>query len=158
MAISRSTDAFELNLQTLRTRHTLNSPGKDFIEPSRYSKDAAGVEAFMFLSVRKTPPFPPSWWQLKARFQPWIWSARAKRPETPRFEYEHCVRDKTQMLELALPGISEARLGPYPSRPFTLLPLSPSMDQIRGVLDRAPCVLEVDQYENKPAGMDRDGG
>ncbi|KAG8865299.1 hypothetical protein FRB96_000189 [Tulasnella sp. 330] len=158
MAISRSTDAFELNLQTLRTRLTLNSPGKDFIEPSRYSKDAAGVEAFMFLFVRKTPPFPPSWWQLKARFQPWIWSACVKRPENPRFEYEHCVRDKTQMLELALPGISEARLGPYPSRPFTLLPLSPSMDQIRGVLARAPCVLEVDQYENKPAGMDRDGG
>lgn len=94
---------------------------------------------------------PPEWWDLKARFSaPWLWDACVKYLNNPEREDTICVRDQIVRLREALGTFK----GKYPLRPTTRLASSPSVDNLRDVLARAPRQPES-EYDATPEGVQR---
>lgn len=94
LAACLNTNFCACSINNLRTRYQRDHPEGLFSEPERYGEPHLPVTTIINSRPRRTPPLPPTWWQLKADFGvDWVWDAC-----TRALGGQYCVKDKMAYL------------------------------------------------------------
>lgn len=121
--------------------HQKAKRSKPFIAPRDYcAGPSVSILSLSASPSRSVHPWnaTPGLLRMKSSFPPWLWEkCNEHLDQSESWMCGLSSRDREHIIQLAL-----KELLPYPARPDSLLPSSPSVDRLRQVLREAPSVEE----------------